>query len=193
MTRNITVIILFFALLSACMNSSGTLSDADKISYLVKGDSIATYMQQMLLKNLTHAIEENGTIGALEFCNENAIPLTEEGSKTHGVEIHRLTDKNRNPNNVLSTESDKNAWSEISRLMGDKDTSPKHWVGKEGDAVYYYKAIPLGMPTCLSCHGNKNSDIEVETLREIAMRYPDDKATGYEMGQLRGVWKVQLK
>lgn len=193
MTRNITVMILFFGLITACMNNSRTLSDTDKNRYLVKGDSIATDMQQMLLKNLTHAIEENGTVGALAFCNENAIPLTEEGSKAHGAEAHRLTDKNRNPNNILSTEIDKKAWSKISQVMGDKDISPKHWVGKEGDAVYYYKAIPLGMPTCLSCHGNINSDIEVETLREITMRYPNDKATGYEMGQLRGIWKVQLK
>ncbi len=193
MPKNSIIILAFFAILAGCMQTSNTLSEADKKSYLTLGDSIATYTQLMLLKNLTQAIEDRGTTGAVAFCSEKAIPLSQDASETHHVQISRLTDKNRNPDNKLSSETDKKAWSAISQLMNDKETPQKHWIGKEGDAVYYYKAIPLGMPTCLSCHGKKDGDIAAETLQEISKRYPNDLATGYEMGQLRGVWKVQLK
>lgn len=175
------------------MTTSKEMTEAQKAEYLTIGDSLSSYTQQMLLKNLTKAIEASGTAGAVSFCSESAIPLTNEAAATHQVAIQRLSDKNRNPDNTLSSETDLKAWEVISGLMQDKDVNPKHWVAKDGEAVYYYKAIPLGMPTCLSCHGNKDTEIEAETLQAITMKYPNDKATGYEMGQLRGIWKVQLK
>ena len=193
MTRNIIVNIGIFTLIIGCMHTPKEMTEAEKSSYLTLGDSLSAYTQQMLLKNLIHAIEERGTAGAVTFCSESAIPLTNKASETHHVQIQRLSNKIRNPDNALSTQTDRKAWDEINLLMQDKGINPKHWVGKDGDAVYYYKAIPLGMPTCLSCHGNKDTAVEPETLQAISMRYPHDKATGYEMGQLRGIWKVQLK
>lgn len=193
MAKRILIIFGFFTFMVACMTTSKELTAIEKNEYLTLGDSLSTYVQQKLLKNLTHAIEKYGTSGAVTFCSEQAIPITEQVGAEHNVVVHRLTDKNRNPDNILSSETDKKAWQAINQMMPDKELNPKHWVGKEGDAVFYYKAIPIGMPTCLKCHGNKDTDIDPETFETIAMTYPKDKATGYEMGQLRGVWKIKLK
>lgn len=193
MTKRILIILGFFTFMAACMTTPKELTAIEKNEYLTLGDSLSTYVQQKLLKNLTHAIEKYGTSGAVGFCNEEAIPITEQGGAEHNVVVHRLTDKNRNPDNSLSSETDKKAWQAIIQMMPDKDLNPKQWVGKEGEAVYYYKAIPIGMPTCLKCHGNRDNDIDPATLEAITMTYPKDKATGYEMGQLRGIWKIKLK
>lgn len=48
------------------------------------------------------------------------------------------------------------------------------------------------MAACLKCHGNKTSDISVETLQSIEINYPQDLATGYAVGDLRGMWKIEL-
>ena len=39
---------------------------------------------------------------ALEFCNVNAIPLTKQLEDQHNVMIKRVSDKNRNPDNVAN-------------------------------------------------------------------------------------------
>ena len=45
-------------------------------------------------------------------------------------------------------------------------------------------------PPCLQCHGTPNQDIAPETLAAIQKLYPDDKATGFKLGDLRGLWRV---
>lgn len=49
------------------------------------------------------------------------------------------------------------------------------------------------MPTCLKCHGNKATDIDVATQEIIDARYPNDLATDYKLGDFRGAWKITFK
>jgi len=46
------------------------------------------------------------------------------------------------------------------------------------------------MPACLGCHGTEGGDINAKTLKIIKQKYPEDKATGYKEGDLRGWWKI---
>lgn len=48
---------------------------------------------------------------------------------------------------------------------------------------------PKGMPTCLKCHGGAE-DIAGGTRAVLAEKYPRDRATGYQLGDLRGMWKI---
>lgn len=173
-------------------NKTDTGSVYTDDDYLMMGDSIATAAQKLLLSNVSTAIQEKGVAEAVSFCSERAIPLTDSSSVMHKAKISRITDKNRNPDNILNTESDKKAWQHIEQFMSDENIPNKHLVTREGEDIYYYKAIPLGMPTCLSCHGDKEKDIDAGTMTRLQTLYPHDKATGYTMGELRGLWKIQL-
>lgn len=168
------------------------LSTVQKQEYLVMGDSIAAKAQQVLLSNVAEQMKLGGPVGALDFCNEKAIPLTDAVSEEFSKKIQRLTDKTRNPDNAIVNAIDQKAWSEIKGLMADTNAG-KHLVLSENSDVYYYKAIPIGMPTCLMCHGNKQTDIAPETLEAISKKYPNDQATGYAMGELRGMWKIKME
>lgn len=75
--------------------------------------------------------------------------------------------------------------------MAESDKA-KHLVMREKNTVYYYKAISIGMPTCLKCHGDKSVEIDPLALKLIAQKYPEDKATGYKIGELRGMWKIKM-
>lgn len=44
------------------------------------------------------AIQQKGTIAALDFCNVQAIPLTNSMSTHYNAVIKRVSDRNRNPN-----------------------------------------------------------------------------------------------
>jgi hypothetical protein len=51
--------------------------------------------------------------------------------------------------------------------------------------------IIVSQPLCLQCHGSE-SDIAAETREAILAIYPDDKATGYRLNDLRGIWRIIL-
>ncbi len=188
--------ILVFGIISlvvfSCQTNNKTLTLSEQQDYLSKGDSIATQAQQVLMKNVSAAIQEKGVAGAVDFCNINAMPLTDSVSKLNAVSIQRISEKNRNPNNAIISELDKSALEQIKKMMADATIADKHLILQESGNVYYYKPIPLGMPTCLSCHGNTTTDIAPENLQVIQSKYPTDKATGYQLGELRGLWKIKM-
>jgi|SRR5690606_25475485 len=180
-----TIILMFFFLIGC--NNSKELSLSEKESYLALGDSISNKAQMVLLSNVSQKIQESGTVGAVDFCSEKAVFLTDSVSNEFSAKIQRLTDKNRNPKNALQSKTDKKAWSAL-----QNNPESKHLILQDNNSVYYYKSIPLGMPTCLMCHGNKESDISPETLELINLKYPQDKAINYKMGDFRGIWKIKL-
>lgn len=188
--------VLIFGIISivvfSCQTNNKTLTVSEQQDYLSKGDSIATQAQQVLMKNVSTAIQEKGVAGAVDFCNINAMPLTDSLSTLNAVNIQRISEKNRNPNNAIVSELDKSALEQIKIMLKDTSISTKHLIVQESGNVYYYKAIPLGMPTCISCHGNTTTDITPETLKVIQTKYPTDKATGYQLGELRGLWKIKM-
>ena len=65
--------------------------------------------------------------------------------------------------------------------------------GQPIDKVSYvkvYKPLMINKKVCLKCHG----DITNEKLKNtIAKKYPEDKATGYKMGDIRGAVVVTIK
>lgn len=158
-----------------------------EISFLKKqADSIATVSQMILLQNVAGAIQKGGIDYAVEFCNIQAMTLTDSIAEDFNVYIQRLSDKNRNPANAIKTQADSLAWKKIKSKKAD--FIEQHNNGE----VYYYKPILIAMPICVKCHGGK-SDIAESTQNIIAQKYPGDKAVNYKMGDLRGMWKIKLK
>lgn len=182
--------VLFFMLVSCGVDSKKQPALTQE-ELLHLGDSVANHAQKVLLENLMGAIKTSNYEGAVDFCNLNALNITQDISNFHHLKIQRLSNKNRNLQNGLKTNNDIEAWNELEKAMADKNAA-KHFLKKEKNSYVYYKAIPLGMPTCLSCHGEKGTDIAVETEEVIAQKYPDDKATGYKLGMLRGMWKINM-
>ena len=166
------------AILTTALKSSPTQS----VNYRHLGDSLSLKAQQTLLSNLLGAIEKGGAAYAVDFCHENASPLT--NSVSSQVKIQRVSTRNRNPDNA-ATIFDKKILDVFESNTPLKDTLvaiPKGYV--------YYKPIRIGIPTCLQCHGQPKKDIEAATAKTIQKKYRFDKATGYQMGQLRGAWKL---
>lgn len=46
---------------------------------------------------------------------------------------------------------------------------------------------------CLQCHGNPNAEIKPETYTALKALYPNDKATGYDVDQVRGIWSISFE
>ena len=53
----------------------------------------------------------------------------------------------------------------------------------------YMKAIPTG-PQCVLCHGENIAPDLRETIQRL---YPEDQATGFAPGELRGAFSVRVQ
>lgn len=198
-TMKYTVIIVLLLLTAVtftkCTSSTegnhNVLSEETIAGLVQIGDSIANIAQQTLMKNVATAMQKGGSEYAVDFCNLQAMPLTDSISNQYQVEIQRLSDKNRSPQNTITSDIDQKAWEGISKIFADNQISEKHLIIQDGHTAYYYKAIPLGMTTCLNCHG-QNDEVNEKTRALLREKYPDDKALGYAMGELRGMWKIKI-
>lgn len=179
---------LAFIMLAAvsCNDEASSRLNTEKENFVAEADSIAIAAQRAFITKLTGALEGGGAEHAVDFCNLAAVELTSALSTEYGVEIHRLSEKNRNPANGLQTQGDHDAWEYFLR-----NQQAEHFTIGENENMVVYKPIKIGMPTCLECHGMPNTDILPQTLARIRDKYPDDKATGYELGMLRGMWKIE--
>jgi hypothetical protein len=121
---------------------------------MLLGDSISLEMQHVCCKTYQELYKKGGTDYAVEFCNIQAMPLTDSIANNRKVYIQRLSDKNRNPDNGIQTEIDSMAWE---RMKLEKTNFTEQ--DKNGE-VYYYKPIFIAMPTCLKCHGGDNDITE---------------------------------
>lgn len=169
--------------LFGCADGTPPAVHMDPAEVLAMGDSISRQAQQTLMKNVAMAMQEGGPAHAVEFCNTQAVPLTDSMAARFAVTVQRLSDRNRNPGNAIATDADRAAWKRIS-----EERQP--FVAQRADGgAWFYKPIFMGMPTCLKCHGGAG-DIAPETQAVLADRYPADKAVGYREGDLRGLWKI---
>ncbi len=181
--KKLFLIIITPLALFSCQNNT-----AEKVRYeqtlKAKSDSLTTVAQQILMKNLTVAIQEKGAEYAVDFCNVQAASLTHSAAENTDAFIQRISDKNRNPDNALKTQTDKDIFEHFRKFEILKDS-----LVSEDNKYVYYKRINLAIPTCMQCHGATES-IEPKVLARIDTHYPDDKARNYNLNEFRGLWKV---
>lgn len=163
------------------------LSEAEK-QLLEQGKSYALATKAVLGKNLMMKLKSEGTEGALEFCNLKAIHFTDSMSLHQGVTISRVSDQNRNPENEAAGEALKFIKRSKELLMNGKTIKPEIST-KDGKATGFYPILTNAM--CLQCHGKSRDEIRPSTLALIEDLYPEDRATGYGLNELRGIWVVE--
>lgn len=167
-------------------------SEVDTKAMTKLADSIAMHAQVTLLSNVANAIQKGGTAYAVDFCNTKAISLTDSIANLYMVDIQRVTNKPRNPENRLATTQDSLVWNKMLQYVQNEGQLPSGIVEKDGADYIYYKPIAMGMPTCVKCHGG-SKDINPRTKEIIQQRYPKDMATGYKTGDFRGMWKIKME
>jgi len=140
---------------------------------------------------LKTAMTTDGPVNALEICNIQAIPITKKNSSSSDWNISRTSLKVRNMGNepdewekmtLLQFERRKSAGEDVSNMEYSE-------VVNDGTntVLRYMKPIPTA-GLCVTCHGNNLSN---ELSKKITMLYPRDKATGFNIGDIRGAFSLQ--
>ncbi len=164
------------------------LDDSLKESLIKRGSKIAKLTASYLQKALKNAIMEDGLEYSIEICNIDALNITDSISESESVQIKRLAKKYRNPVNKTDSAESELFNSYISDLHGEKQLNPKIIPDDNGHPVYY-NPIYVG-ELCLNCHGESGKNIDSKLAKVINELYPEDKATNFKQGQLRGMWSI---
>ena len=141
-----------------------------------------------LQSTLKQAMQASGPEGAILACNTEAPVLAQQASK-NGWSVGRTSLKVRNPDNQPD------AWKlatlqefEQRKNSGEEPMSIAKAEIIEGE-FRFMKAIPT-LPTCVACHGSTLSDGVISRLSQL---YPDDQATGFSVGDLRGAFTLSKR
>ncbi len=140
-----------------------------------------------LKSELVKAMQSGGPTAALAVCNTKAPIIAAEISKKFNLEISRTSLKPRNPNNAPDEWETKVLQQFEQRLAKGEDPKTIEFIEQVQHQWRYMKAIPTA-PICLTCHGKT---IKPEIAATIKSLYPDDKATGFKIGDLRGAFSIK--
>lgn len=154
------------------------------------GLSYALDTKKVLGKNLMGAIQKKGTLEALKFCNHQAYPLTNSMATKFNASIKRVSDKPRNPANTAN-EQELKVIEKYKKMVADKAEINPIVEEHNGGVQFYYPITTNSM--CLQCHGKPAEQINPATLKKLSELYPADKAVGYDIDQVRGIWSIQFK
>jgi hypothetical protein len=165
-----------------------TMNDSTTTELSKKGKEIARIARLALKSELHKAIRTGGTANAVSFCSNRAMEITDSVSKAQMVMIRRIAMKNRNPHNSMSENEGNLYKSYVVQYINGEQMQPTVSWDKEGRPVYY-QPIFTGQ-LCLTCHGKPGTEILPDVAEKLAQIYPDDKATGFKLGEIRGMWSI---
>lgn len=152
----------------------------DQKAQQAKGVAAKDALFSRLTGKLKAAFAE-GPGAAIGACRVAAPEITAAVGGEQGLRIGRTSHKLRNP---------KNTPPDWAGAFIDQRTSKPVWLAHDDGRLAGLLPIST-MPLCLMCHGEKNSLMEpIRTA--LHENYPDDQATGFAPGDLRGWFWLEI-
>ncbi|MEQ9465620.1 MAG: DUF3365 domain-containing protein [Haliea sp.] len=136
-----------------------------------------------LKPQLQQAIAEGGPAQATAVCANIAPALMDELSASSGWEVRRVSLQPRNTERAVADSWEREV---LERFSAEQTAGTQAQALNYGDTVdgqYRYMQAQGVEPLCLLCHGKELAEPVKKALAEY---YPEDSATGYSPGQVRG-------
>ncbi len=135
-----------------------------------------------LLGRLESLLKELKPSAVIGVCQHEAPEFAKQISAEHEVKIGRTSLKLRN------TKNQPPAWAQP--IIVSKPSEPV-WLAHQSGAVRGLLPIRI-KPACLACHGPVDR-LSPDLLAVLKATYPDDRATGYAEGDLRGWFWIEVE
>lgn len=146
-----------------------------------------------LKQNLSDALKDGGPVNAIAACQLIAPEGARAVSQEFSLSIRRTALRVRNPSNAPDA-FERSVLEDFSKAIAagaDAATLERAaWVEDGGvRTLRFMKPIPMAEKPCVVCHG---SAIAPEVQDKIKALYPEDKATGFKPGELRGAFSISI-
>lgn len=178
--------------------AGGTTANAAPIeASTADAEAIATARQAAdglgheLMGLLLATLESQGPTAAIAYCADSAQSRT-AALNTDNVHVRRVTMQPRNLTNAPDAlEEELLRHFAVQQAAGRLPSDTSIWVGTGADRELRYLRPILVQQGCLACHGDPAGFVPA-VRTALARHYPDDRATGYAVGELRGAISVRV-
>jgi len=152
-----------------------------QVAQLERAETAKKTLGTKLKERVSKEIAEKGLAESVDVCGCAAPPITQGVAREFGVEIGRTSFKLRNTDNKAPV------WMEPIRALR---TDVPHLVAGPDGALGVTSPIWVE-DGCLKCHGPR-AGLEPGVKEVLDGRFQEDRATGFEAGDLRGYFWVQV-
>lgn len=153
--------------------------------------AVAQAFSQELRELLMQAIKAGGPAEGIAVCNTAAPEIAHSHAEAQGWSVGRTSLKVRNPDNAPDPWESAVMQQFEARKAAGEDSAALEFAEivatADGEVFRYMKAIPTAEP-CLACHG---SNIAPDVAAKLQELYPEDQATGFAAGDLRGAFTIE--
>ena len=152
-------------------------SEASKAKMLAAKEALFTRLSE----RLNQAMTSQGPAAAISVCKQEAPQIAQAIGDERGLKIGRTGVRLRNANNVAPM------WAE--ELVRNRVDTPTFVTLDNGHSA---ALLPIKLQgQCLMCHGHAEQIAPI--IREqLTKLYPNDQATGFKEGELRGWFWIDL-
>lgn len=152
-----------------------------------RADLIVVTMHGAMMHELRMALDRGGADFAIHSAHIDVIGVIQRLAREEGIAAGRTSDRLRSPTNAPRP------WAApiVKANAGRRVRDVEGFVADLGDRVGVMRPIAEG-PLCRSCHGPIDK-FTTGVKAELAERYPVDKATGFDQGEIRGWYWVELR
>ena len=170
----------------------GMLVVAADSPWQVEAAGIADRFQAELQGRLQQAMAAGGPVEAVRVCQVEAPAIASRLSRETGWQVRRIGTRVRNPLTGVPDEWERDQLPQLAARLaqgGEVPNASSQSITQQGVEQRYLRAIAVG-PLCLTCHGEPAA--QPKALREALQKaYPQDAATGYRQGELRGAFSIR--
>jgi hypothetical protein len=183
-------------LLSCCPLAALAADAVVAPPWVERSRELASQLGQELKGELVKALEQGGPVAAIGVCRDRAPAIAARLSEASGARVSRTALRVRNPANAPD-EVQRAVLGQFAEQLAAVPPGAPAAAGGPPEAVFeikgpggierrYLRAIPTEA-LCLTCHG---PSLAPELAAVIARDYPQDAATGFAQGELRGAFSV---
>ena len=174
----------------ALCGAAAAFADDDLAARVGAGRAAIKSFAGALQEQLKSAMAAGGPTAAIEVCEIAAPAIAAEASEDRGWTIGRTSLKLRNPDNApdqweLSVLRD----FEARKAAGENPAGIDHaeFVVRGGKRTFRYMKAIGTRAVCTVCHGTA---IAPEVAAALDALYPEDRARGFEVGDIRGAFSI---
>ena len=168
------------AILISLVLAASTVQGQD--AELARGAELLAPFKQSLQAALKSGLA-TGPAEAILVCRVKA-PEIAKALSVDGVRMGRSSHRLRNPDNTAPD------WvGPIMQTYLDDPASREPRAVELADNRWGYAEPIMVQPLCLNCHG---SELAPDIAAQVSELYPEDRATGFEAGDLRGLFWLEF-
>lgn len=176
-----------------CSAIAGEAAKAETDAGIAKARLAIAELAASLKTSLVEALGSGGPIAALPVCQSIAPEAARTASQSHDLSIRRTALRVRNPDNAPDALERRVLEDFVAQTARGADPDKLEHAeivhDSSGRTLRFMKPIVMAEKPCAACHGPAIAPEVLSTIRNL---YPNDGATGFAPGEIRGAFSVSM-